>query len=701
LRGGTLAHRLKTTGKMPVHEARRLALRLLDTLEQLHAEQVLHRDIKPSNILFDDDGVAYLADLGVAHAPDQTLTGTGAIVGTPAFMAPEQFRGLVVDQRADIYSLGASLFEAVTGKRLHGGGGVRDARQLMVATTGDEAFADAVARAIADEPLERFPDARSFAAALGQPLALAKKQKRLARAAAVSVLVVVLVVVVGALAWRATHPALRGPYTLAPVQWAGVTDDTRAAVLAVIEERLRASGATVAAASGPLVDGTRLELSIDLEGDDARVRLRATTASRPGAPRVLLDEKTPRPRVATLLVERAPAILGTLGVNTAASSRNAAWIDAKAEAAVMINEGRWEAALEALQRAEVARPSDGDIAYRQAVTSWWASMPDDIVSRHMERALKLATDEKRRTFLEGLSLLSRREPAQATRVFEGALARWPGDRNLLYGEFEALYHDARPDDAMKVYRALVDAFPGFRLGQYHVVTRARALGDEAFARWALHAVARDGATDEDVLAASRLLGSGRPSEAVALLRAADCARQADTFRAAAKDEPLTGASTGTPLAVADAVAGRPIVEPRHPEVARVKEAIDLEKAGRFAEAAASWAAAAAIDDARPHAIVRFREARAPRRSRRRRRGARVRGRPLPEAAVAGVGHVRGAVPRVDRRGATRARPSRRREGGRRTASKDVPPRARRGRAPHGRAARARRALTGSTSATAT
>ena len=91
---------------------------LADALEYAHAHGVVHRDIKPSNVLVDDRGNLFLTDFGIAKLLESSsqFTGTGALVGTPDYMSPEQAQGLKIDQRSDIYSLGIILYEMVTGR---------------------------------------------------------------------------------------------------------------------------------------------------------------------------------------------------------------------------------------------------------------------------------------------------------------------------------------------------------------------------------------------------------------------------------------------------------------------------------------------------------------------------------------------------------------------------------------------------------
>lgn len=117
--GGTLKRFL---GKpMPYQQAINLLIPIADALVYAHNKGVIHRDVKPSNILLSEQGVAKLADFGVAKVMEDNemngLTATGAAIGTPEYMAPEQALGKSIDQRVDIYSLGVILYELITGLR--------------------------------------------------------------------------------------------------------------------------------------------------------------------------------------------------------------------------------------------------------------------------------------------------------------------------------------------------------------------------------------------------------------------------------------------------------------------------------------------------------------------------------------------------------------------------------------------------------
>jgi serine/threonine protein kinase len=114
--GDTLAARLKK-GKLSIDDTVRYGTQIADALAAAHAKGIVHRDLKPGNIMLTKSGVKVL-DFGLAKAPqDETLTGSRVVMGTPAYMAPEQREGKECDARTDIYALGLVLYEMATGKR--------------------------------------------------------------------------------------------------------------------------------------------------------------------------------------------------------------------------------------------------------------------------------------------------------------------------------------------------------------------------------------------------------------------------------------------------------------------------------------------------------------------------------------------------------------------------------------------------------
>ncbi len=117
VRGGSLDDRLHE-GPLPLRLAGRMLTQIASALTFAHEQGIIHRDLKPNNVMLDERNNAYLVDFGIAKmlAGTTKLTATGNILGTPAYMAPEQWRGDPVDARTDIYSLGIMVYEMVLGR---------------------------------------------------------------------------------------------------------------------------------------------------------------------------------------------------------------------------------------------------------------------------------------------------------------------------------------------------------------------------------------------------------------------------------------------------------------------------------------------------------------------------------------------------------------------------------------------------------
>jgi serine/threonine protein kinase len=180
LEGEDLRTRMARTGALMLRDVEAMVNQTCKALTQAHRAGVVHRDIKPDNLFLckSDDGEIFvkLLDFGLAKVagPDASVTKTGALLGTPYYMSPEQATGLKnLDFRTDLWSLGVVAFEAMTGQKafdgnsigtlavaiLHGPLPVPSQRNPLLPPSVDEWFARACARAVAD----RFPSAKDFA----------------------------------------------------------------------------------------------------------------------------------------------------------------------------------------------------------------------------------------------------------------------------------------------------------------------------------------------------------------------------------------------------------------------------------------------------------------------------------------------------------------------------------------------------------
>jgi serine/threonine-protein kinase len=117
LSGGSLEDRLPTGRPLPDADAARIAQELASALAYAHGQGVVHRDVKPANVLFDEEGRAKLTDFGIARLTDaSTLTEAGTILGTAAYISPEQARGEAAGPAADVYAFGVILYRMLTGE---------------------------------------------------------------------------------------------------------------------------------------------------------------------------------------------------------------------------------------------------------------------------------------------------------------------------------------------------------------------------------------------------------------------------------------------------------------------------------------------------------------------------------------------------------------------------------------------------------
>jgi serine/threonine protein kinase len=153
----------------------RILAQVLTALGYSHKMGVVHRDIKPSNIFIVADGTAKVADFGIAHVESSELTQAGTVLGTPAYMSPEQILGLPVDGRSDLFSVGVILYQFLTGERPFSGNATITMRKVLeedplppsrfnVQVPG--AMDAVVRRALAKKADERFQSAEEFATAL-------------------------------------------------------------------------------------------------------------------------------------------------------------------------------------------------------------------------------------------------------------------------------------------------------------------------------------------------------------------------------------------------------------------------------------------------------------------------------------------------------------------------------------------------------
>lgn len=176
LNGTPLSTIIKNKG-LKTQEVVDIGIQIAETLEYAHQKGVIHRDIKPSNIIMQSDSRIKITDFGIAHIEDPTSTvqtQVGEIMGTPAYMSPEQLQGQPIDGRSDIFSLGVILYEMSTGRRPFGEGkGLATIFNEIMQLTPEEPFkasplithklSDIIMKALSKDPGARFQSGKEMA----------------------------------------------------------------------------------------------------------------------------------------------------------------------------------------------------------------------------------------------------------------------------------------------------------------------------------------------------------------------------------------------------------------------------------------------------------------------------------------------------------------------------------------------------------
>jgi serine/threonine-protein kinase len=309
--GESLRDRLSREKQLPIEDALQITREVADALSYAHGRQTVHRDIKPENILL-ESGHAVVADFGIARAAssaattNSTLTDAGLAVGTPAYMSPEQAAGeRNLDGRSDLYSLGCVLFEMLAGQPPFTGPTREVLVRQHIATTAPPvtqfrpavpaAVVDALARALAKNPADRFQLVEHFASALqsGPPdtRAAAPLIEAGARRWVVALFAVAILLLGGWLAFRARAggpgtPSTNPPRSIAVLPFRnlrgdstgdyftdGVTEEILHALTQIPDLRV-AARTSAFQFKGKEVDvrevGTRLDVAAVLEGSIQR-----------------------------------------------------------------------------------------------------------------------------------------------------------------------------------------------------------------------------------------------------------------------------------------------------------------------------------------------------------------------------------------------------------------------------------------------
>jgi len=175
-RGETLKARLMREPRLTIAATLEIARQIVSGLSAAHQTGVVHRDLKPGNVMLLPEGGVKILDFGLAKVRDQSVTGPGMVLGTAAYMAPEQIRGDPVDGRADLWALGVLLYEMVTGRQPFRGDHEIAVAHAILHTEPEPpsklrsdipaAVEDVVLTLLSKDPAQRYADADAFAADL-------------------------------------------------------------------------------------------------------------------------------------------------------------------------------------------------------------------------------------------------------------------------------------------------------------------------------------------------------------------------------------------------------------------------------------------------------------------------------------------------------------------------------------------------------
>ncbi len=175
VKGRELKDYFEKNERFPMADIVRIMGQLLDALDYSHNNGIVHRDIKPANIIILPDGQVKVTDFGIARIESSQFTQAGTVLGTPAYMSPEQFMGQTVDRRSDIFSAGVVLYQFLTGERPFSGTATTIMHKVLkedplppseLNVQAPQPFDAVIGKAIAKRPEQRYQTAREFADAI-------------------------------------------------------------------------------------------------------------------------------------------------------------------------------------------------------------------------------------------------------------------------------------------------------------------------------------------------------------------------------------------------------------------------------------------------------------------------------------------------------------------------------------------------------
>jgi len=176
IESGTLRDLITANRRMDPQQVARIGAQVCAALAAAHEQGIIHRDVKPANIMILPDGSAKVADFGIAHVSDSTLTQEGSMIGTPHFMSPEQFMGHKLDGRSDLFSAGVIVYEMLTGEKPFEGEALSTVMHKVLKVEPippkelnfgvEDLLSQVVMKAMSKSPAKRYQTGTAMAAAL-------------------------------------------------------------------------------------------------------------------------------------------------------------------------------------------------------------------------------------------------------------------------------------------------------------------------------------------------------------------------------------------------------------------------------------------------------------------------------------------------------------------------------------------------------
>lgn len=454
--GESLAARLdRSSQPLPPAQALDIAAQTAEGLLAAHERGIIHRDIKPSNILITKQGVVKIVDFGLAQVQGAApLTREGTQMGTPAYMSPEQALGGDVDHRTDIWSLGAVLFEMLTGERPFQADSIPATLYRVVHESphGIERvapeFRPLLRRALAKDPAGRFSSAAEFLAELRRaeqpspgpagdepsgPRQDRGRRKRARKQVALAAAAAVVLLATATLLWRGRHDSLQ-PAGAASLFSGTASGAYQEAVLKLkrwdragnLDEAARLLEASVRADPAFALGHARLAEVWRIRYALNRDRRALETAAQHAAEALRLDAGLAPVQVVN---GRVQALLGNNDLAMAAFER-ALQLDP--------NDGEAQQAI-ARQLERLGRFNDAEAAYRRALEL----DPDDLASRDAY----------------GNYLFRQSRYEEAIRQWQEVIQRAPDHAAALVNLGSALSETGRVSDAISIYQQLVKVKP--------------------------------------------------------------------------------------------------------------------------------------------------------------------------------------------------------------------------------------------------